>query len=101
MGNIFGAETGILANVGNRTVEDAQQFVSNTDRVFQTVNELITKGYISETSKKIAESIRAKQIDLKRIAKNIENHGNFFINTSRKVSNTESDISMETKKYQD
>ena len=100
MENIFGADTGTLNTLGNRVVEDAQQFIENTNKVYQTIDDLITNGYISDTSKEIAESIRAKQVVLKDIATTIEGHGNDLITTSRKVSNTENDISTETKKYQ-
>ncbi len=100
MADIFGADTGTLNTLGNRVVDNAQQFIDTTNNVYQTIDDLINKGYISDTSREIAESIKAKQVVLKNIATTIQGHGDYLINTSRKVSNTESDISTETKKYQ-
>jgi len=98
MGNIFGADTGVLRAVGNRITEDGDQFIKNTEIVYNTIDDLITKGYISATGLEIAKGIKDKQVILKGIATTINKYGEYLNNTSIKVDNTEGDISSETRK---
>jgi hypothetical protein len=98
MGNIFGADTGVLRATGNRIIEDADQFIKNSDMVYNTIDDLMTKGYISDTGMEIAKGIKDKQVILKSIATTINRYGEYLNNTSTKVDNTEGDISSETRR---
>ena len=63
-----------------------------------TIDDLMTKGYISDTGMEIAKGIKDKQVILKSIATTINRYGEYLNNTSTKVDNTEGDISSETRR---
>ena len=92
---MFTANPEVLVAKGNNMIESSNEFRENSEKVFQTVSDLINNGYLSPAAIQIAKEIESHRQTLEDMAKTIEDYGAFCINSGNKITKNENDIISE------
>ena len=89
---MFGAKPELLMTKGNELLEQSQEFKRNSEKIFETVNEMITSNYSSPEAIAIANEIRSYQNDIENMERAISNYGDFCKNAASKVVRNQENI---------
>ena len=91
----FVADPPILIREGIGMNAISQSFKEEIERVYTTLEDMISKDYLSPEALAIANKIQSKRPDLDTMAKVIEEYGGFSINAGNKVFDNQQDIISE------
>lgn len=88
----FVADPYALKTKGNEIVDASRAFEENVNKIYQTINDMITKSYLDPAARAIADEIASYRDDLARMTKVINDYGTFCINASNKVITNQDNI---------
>ena len=88
----FGANPEILISKGNEIVNQSQEFQDNVQKVYQTVQEMVSSGYLSPEAIAIANTIESYRADLNTMTKVINDYGNLCKTAGQKIINNQDSI---------
>lgn len=81
----FVANPQILRIKGESLENQAQQFAVNVEKIYKTVEEMISSDYLSPEAVAIANEIKSYREDLNAMTRKISNYGVFCKRASDKV----------------
>lgn len=82
----------VLTASGNKLIENSNEFKTNSDNVFKTVEEMVHSDYISPDAIAIAREINSYKDELMRMVNTMNRYGEFCITSSNKIERTQDDI---------
>ena len=88
----FVANPQILKAKGDEILNQAQQFAQNVEKIYKTVEEMVSSDYLSPEAKAIADEIRSYRDDLNAMTRKIDDYGKFCINASNKIIRNQTNI---------
>ena len=91
----FTADPPILIREGIGINEIASSFDDNVEAIYNILDELVRKDYLSPEALKIANKIRDKKPTLKNMATTISRYGNFAIHAGNKVIDNQDRIASQ------
>ena len=96
MSNLFVANPAILRQEGGSIQNQAGMFGQNIEKIYSTLDELLSSGYISPAAMAIGQKIRDSRDDLdmmsKYMKKIIDDYANYCMTTSATVVKNEQNI---------
>ena len=92
MSNQFIANPDVLKSEGNSIVDKAQQFGQNVEKVYATIEEMVSSSYLSPGARAIASQIQSYRDDLDKMTKVISDYGNYCLTSSNTVVRNEQNI---------
>ena len=92
MSERFNANPDVLRAEGNSINDKAQQFGQNIEKIYATVEEMIGSSYLSPGSRAIANQIQTYRDDLNKMARVINDYGDFCLFSDHAVVNNEQNI---------
>ena len=91
----FVADPPILIREGIGMNAISQAFHEDIEKVYTTLEDMISKDYLSPEAREIAEKIQNQRPDLENMAKVIEQYGGFSISAGNKVFDNQQNIISE------
>ena len=91
----FVADPPILIREGIGMNAISQSFHEDIEKVYTTIEEMISKDYLSPEATVIANKIKDQRPTLEDMAKTIEQYGNFSISAGNKVFDNQQNIISE------
>jgi len=88
----FVADPYTLIEKGKEIQKKAEEFRVNTTNIYNNIDEMISKDYLSPEAREIAKKIEEKRELLDEMANVIEQYGNFSMNAGNKVLKNQEDI---------
>lgn len=92
MADQFTADPTVLRTEGNSIVDKAQQFGQNVEKVYATLDEMLSSAYVSRGAAAIGASIRTYRDTLDQMTKAINDYGAFCLGSQNTVNRNEDDI---------
>ena len=92
MSNTFVANPAVLRQEGTTLSDQAQQFGQNIEKIYSTLDTILTSSYVSPAAKVLGEKIKASRGDLEAMKKIIDQYSNYCITTSATVVKNEDNI---------
>ena len=92
MSNKFLADPVILRSEGNKQLDQKGLFVSNTQKIYSTLNEMMSSDYLAPAARQMAEAIRAKKELLDSMANIIGDYGTFCLTSGKNVTDNDQNI---------
>lgn len=92
MSNLFVANPAILRQEGGSIQNQAGMFGQNIEKIYSTLDELLSSGYISPAAMAIGQKIRDSRDDLDMMKKIIDDYANYCMTTSATVVKNEQNI---------
>lgn len=92
MSSKFLADPIVLNQEGNNVVDQGGQFNQNIDKLYSTLDEMLSSDYLSPAARALGEKIRARKGELLNMAQIINEYGNFCLTSGRTVTNNEQNI---------
>lgn len=92
MSNTFVANPAVLRQEGNTLSDQAQQFGQNIEKIYSTLDTLLSSSYVSPAAKVLGEKMRASRSDLEAMKTIISQYSNYCITTSATVVKNEDNI---------
>ena len=93
MSNVFLADPIVLKAEGGKIKEAAENFRTNTEKIYSNIAEMTERSYISDGARAIAADILTFKDDLENMARVIEDYGNFASSSAVTVIRNEQNIS--------
>ena len=94
MGRMFVADPEQIRLIGNKILDEANQFKQNYEKIFTTVNEMVASDYLSPDARVLAEVINSRRQELSMMYNTMLDYGNYCLKTSNSViRNIETNIS--------
>lgn len=92
MSNTFVANPAVLRQEGNTLSDQAQQFGQNIEKIYSTLDTLLSSSYVSPAAKVLGERMRASRGDLEAMKTIIGQYSNYCLTTSSTVIKNEDNI---------
>ena len=92
MSNLFVANPAILRQEGGSIQNQAGMFGQNIEKIYSTLDEILSSGYISPAAMAIGQKIRDSRDDLDMMKKIIDDYANYCMTTSATVVKNEQNI---------
>lgn len=92
MSNTFVANPAVLRQEGNTLSDQAQQFGQNIEKIYSTLDTLLSSSYVSPAAKVLGEKMRNSRNDLEAMKTIISQYSNYCITTSATVVKNEDNI---------
>lgn len=92
MSNLFVANPAVLRQEGGSIQNQAGLFGQNIEKIYSTLDELLSSGYISPAAMAIGQKIRDSRDDLDMMKKIIDDYANYCMTTSSTVVKNEQNI---------
>mgnify|MGYP003308603748 FL=1 len=92
MSNLFVANPAVLRQEGGSIQNQAGLFGQNIEKIYSTLDELLSSGYISPAAMAIGQKIRDSRDDLDMMKKIIDDYANYCMTTSATVVKNEQNI---------
>jgi len=92
MSKLFVADPVTLKQEGDKLDNMAGRFNDDVEKVYSTVEELLSSGYVSPAAREMGEKILSYKNDLDNMTRTIAGYGNYCHNASSKVRKNEADI---------
>ena len=92
MSNQFIANPDVLKAEGNSIVDKGQQFGQNVEKVYATIEEMVSSSYLSPGARAIAAQIQSYRDDLDKMTKVINDYGTYCLTSSNTVNRNEQNI---------
>ncbi|MBQ7790043.1 MAG: hypothetical protein IJ399_02140 [Bacilli bacterium] len=92
MSNLFVANPAVLRQEGGSIQNQAGLFGQNIEKIYSTLDELLSSGYISPAAMAIGQKIRDSRDDLDMMKKVIDDYANYCMTTSATVVKNEQNI---------
>lgn len=92
MSNLFVADPVVLKAEGNTVLDQAGQFNQNVEKIYSTLNEMLSGDYLSPAARAIGNKILSKRDDLDAMTKVMNDYGTYCVTTSGTVNNNEQNI---------
>lgn len=92
MSNTFVANPAVLRQEGTTLSDQALQFGQNIEKIYSTLDTILTSSYVSPAAKVLGEKIKASRGDLEAMKKIIDQYSNYCITTSATVVKNEDNI---------
>ena len=92
MSNLFVANPAVLRQEGGTIQNQAGLFGQNIEKIYSTLDELLSSGYISPAAMAIGQKIRDSRDDLDMMKKIIDDYANYCMTTSATVVKNEQNI---------
>ena len=90
----FVADPEQIRTIGNKVLDEANQFKENYEKIFTTVNEMVTTDYLSPDAKVLAGLINNRKEELVAMYNTMLEYGAYCLKVSDSVvRNVESNIS--------
>lgn len=93
----FVADPDVLIREGNKINGYSSEFTNNINRVYDTLENMVQKEYISPEALEIKKEIDGHRQDLNNMAKVINQYGTFCMNAGNKVITNQNQIIDEIK----
>lgn len=87
----FLADPEQLRVFGNKILGEAEQFKQNYEKVFNTVNEMVSTDYLSPDARVLGNSINNRRQDLVIMYNTMVDYGNFCLKASANVIKNQED----------
>jgi DNA-binding transcriptional regulator GbsR (MarR family) len=91
----FTADPGTLSPEGKKMVNISEQMTERIDSVYNTIDDMTAKDYLSPEAKEIANRIEEKRKELEEIKDIVNQYGNFAQGAAVDVINNQEEISSE------
>jgi len=91
----FVADPPVLIREGIGMTTISQSFKEDIETVYTTLEDMISKDYLSKEAMAIADKIKSQRQDLENMAKVINQYGNFSIQAGNKVFENQENIISE------
>lgn len=88
----FVADPNVLKQQGNSILDKGQQFGQNVEKIYSTIEEMVSSSYLSPAANAIAARIQTYRDDLSQMTKVINDYGNFCLKTADTVVKNEQNI---------
>ena len=92
MSNKFVANPAVLKSIGNTIHDQGQQFGQNVEKVYTTVEEMVSTDYLSPAANAIAAEIQSYKGELDKMTKVINDYGEYCLHSSNTVDRNEQNI---------
>ena len=92
MSNLFVANPDVLRAEGNTVLDQGGQFGQNVDKVYSTVEEMLSSSYLSPAARALGAEIATFRDDLDKMTKVINDYGNYCVSASGTVVRNEENI---------
>ena len=92
MSDQFIADPPVLRAEGNSILDKAQQFGQNVEKIYSTIEEMVSSSYVSPGARAIAAQIQTYRDDLNKMTRVIGDYGNYCITASNTVERNEQNI---------
>ena len=92
MSGKFVADPTILRNKGNEIIGKAEEFNSNVNKIYETVEEMINSNYLDPAARALAEEIKAYRDDLNAMTRTINEYGEFNVAAGNSVEKNQDDL---------
>lgn len=92
MSNLFVANPDALKAEGNTVLDQSAQFGQNVEKVYTTVDEMLTSAYLSPAARALGTQIRTFREDLDKMTKVINDYGTYCLTSSNTVIKNEENI---------
>ena len=97
MANLFVANPQALKTEGERVVNQSVEFNKNVEKLYETVEQLTSSGYVSPAAAAIAADIKSYRGDLNIMTAIIKDYGNYLLYAGDAVVKNEQRIIDEIK----
>lgn len=97
MANLFVANPDALKAEGDKVISQSIEFNKNVEKLYSTVEQLTTSGYVSPAALAIAADIKSYRDDLNRMTNVIKDYGNYLLHAGDAVVRNEQRIIDEIK----
>ena len=92
MSNRFVAQPDVLKSEGISILDKGQQFKQNVDKIYSTINEMLSSSYMSPAAVAIARQIETYRDELNKMTKTINDYGNYCVNSANTIVRNEQNI---------
>ena len=92
MSSRFVAQPDVLRAEGNSILGKSEEFVKNVDEIYSTINEMLQSSYMSPAAAAIAKDIETYKEDLQKMARTINNYGNYCVKSANTINRNEENI---------
>ena len=86
-----------LNQQGNRMIDSSMEFKNNIDKIMEDIDLMITKSFISDGSRSVAEKIKSYRQDLYNMGLTIGKYGVYCVKLSATVKKNEDNMISEYK----
>lgn len=97
MGNKFVGNPEVLRAKGAAIIEQAQQFLNNVNKVYSTIEEMITGDYLSPEARVIASQIESHHDDLNNMAQVMADYGTYCSDAGSTIVSNQENIASSVK----
>lgn len=95
MSGKFVADPMTLRNKGKEIIEKSEEFNSNVNKIYETVEEMINSNYLDPAAKALAEEIKSYRDDLNAMTRTIKDYGQFNVSAGNSVEKNQDDLISE------
>lgn len=92
MSKQFLADPETLRAEGNKEIEHSGLFNDNVNKIYSTLDQMLTTDYLSPAARAIGTTIRSKKDDLDQMTKIIAEYGEYCLLSSSTVIKNEQNI---------
>lgn len=92
MSNLFVANPDVLKTEGNTITDQGGQFNQNVEKVYSTLDEMLSSSYLSPAARAVGNKIRASRDDLDAMTRIMKDYGSYCLGSSSTVMKNEQNI---------